>query len=43
MWTEMEVDYRAVATASMLATPDREEIWIATDSGMILKLQVTQF
>lgn len=37
-WTEMEVDYRATARRVMLATAGANEIWAATDTGMILKL-----
>ncbi len=37
-WTEMDVDYRAVATSLVLAGPDREHLWAATDTGMILHL-----
>jgi hypothetical protein len=37
-WTEMAVDYRAVAHAAIIAGPDDKNVWIATDTGMILKL-----
>lgn len=37
-WKEMTVDYRAVAHRVMIAGPDKEHLWIATDTGMILKL-----
>jgi len=37
-WQEMDVDYRAVATALSLAGPDRDHLWVATDTGMILHL-----
>jgi len=37
-WTEMEVDYRAVAHQAMIAGPDPDHVWIATDTGSILKL-----
>lgn len=37
-WTEMPVDYRAVAHSAILAGPDSQNVWIATDTGMILKL-----
>jgi len=37
-WTEMPVDYRAVATSVILAGPDRDHLWAATDTGMILHL-----
>jgi len=37
-WTEMSVDYRAVARRACLATPDGKNVWVATDTGMILKL-----
>lgn len=38
-WTEMPVDYRAVATRTLLSGVDERNIWMATDNGMILKLQ----
>jgi photosystem II stability/assembly factor-like uncharacterized protein len=37
-WTNMAVDYRASAIRTMLAAPDPQHRWLATDSGMILKL-----
>lgn len=37
-WKEMDVDYRAVATGLVLAGPDPDHVWAATDTGMILKL-----
>lgn len=37
-WQEMKVDYRAVAHSAMIAGPDEDHLWIATDTGMILKL-----
>jgi hypothetical protein len=37
-WTEMQVDYRAVATRAVFAAPEPGHLWVATDSGMILKL-----
>jgi hypothetical protein len=37
-WTEMPVDYKAVATTLVLAGPDRDHLWAATDTGMILHL-----
>ena len=39
VWTEMAVDYRAVAHRVMLAIADEKNLWMATDSGMILKYQ----
>jgi len=36
-WHEMPVDYRATAHRAILAAAGGE-IWMATDSGMILKL-----
>jgi photosystem II stability/assembly factor-like uncharacterized protein len=36
-WTEMAVDYRAVARSLVLAAPDPEHMWAATDTGMILR------
>jgi len=38
-WTEMKVDYRAVAGAAVLAGPDADHVWVATDTGMILRLR----
>ena len=37
-WTEMEVDYKAVARSLALAGPDADHLWAATDTGMILHL-----
>jgi hypothetical protein len=37
-WVEMDVDYRAVARSIVLAGPDPEHLWAATDTGMILHL-----
>lgn len=38
-WAEMPVDYRAVGTNAILAVVDETHAWIATDTGMILRLQ----
>ena len=38
-WLNMDVDYRAVAGRIILAAPDSNNMWVATDTGMILKLQ----
>jgi hypothetical protein len=38
-WKEMDVDYRATAAVALLAAADEQNIWVATDTGMILKLQ----
>jgi hypothetical protein len=38
-WRETPVDYRAVAHRAMLAAADATHVWVATDTGMILKLQ----
>ena len=40
-WEEMTVDYRAVAHRAMIAGPDENHLWIATDTGIILKLVKT--
>jgi hypothetical protein len=40
-WTEIPVDYRAEATSLYLAAVNLSNMWIATDSGMILKLDPT--
>ena len=37
-WIEMPVDYRATANRTLLAVVDDEHMWMATDTGMILKL-----
>jgi photosystem II stability/assembly factor-like uncharacterized protein len=37
-WTPIPVDYRAEATSAILAAAGDENIWMATDTGMILKL-----
>lgn len=37
-WTEMEVDYRAEARRAVLSALDPAHAWLATDTGMILKL-----
>ncbi len=37
-WQEMEVDYRATAHRALLSAIDDRNIWVATDTGMILKL-----
>jgi hypothetical protein len=37
-WHEMTVDYRAVAHSAVIAGPDEDHLWLATDTGMILKL-----
>jgi photosystem II stability/assembly factor-like uncharacterized protein len=41
-WQEMEVDYRATAHRAMLSAVDDRNIWVATDTGMILKLAATK-
>jgi len=38
VWKEMTVDYRAVAHRAMIAGPDEKHLWVATDTGMILRL-----
>jgi hypothetical protein len=37
-WREIDVDYRAIAGSLVLAGPDPEHMWAATDTGMILRL-----
>jgi photosystem II stability/assembly factor-like uncharacterized protein len=37
-WKEVEVDYRALAGSMVLAGPDPDHMWAATDTGMILHL-----
>jgi hypothetical protein len=34
----MEVDYRANAQRAVMAAVDAQNAWVATDTGMILKL-----
>lgn len=38
-WEEMEVDYRASARRARVEAYDPENVWIITDTGMILKLK----
>jgi hypothetical protein len=38
-WSEMAVDYRAVGRRATLSAADEQNIWLALDSGMILKLK----
>jgi hypothetical protein len=38
-WSEMEVDYRAVARRVILSGSGEQNLWLATDNGMILKLK----
>ena len=38
-WTEVPVDYRAEAHRAYLAIAEDRDVWVATDTGMILKLQ----
>lgn len=37
-WSEINVDYKAVARSLILAGPDAGHLWAATDTGMILHL-----
>jgi hypothetical protein len=37
-WEEMDVDYHADATRAMLRAASDGTLWVATDTGMILKL-----
>jgi hypothetical protein len=37
-WQEIDVDYRAIAGSVVLAGPDPDHMWAATDTGMILRL-----
>jgi hypothetical protein len=37
-WTDMAVDYKAVARSVVMAGPDPEHLWVGTDTGMILHL-----
>jgi hypothetical protein len=38
-WKEMAVDYRASARRAVMAAVDASNAWVATDTGMILKLE----
>jgi hypothetical protein len=38
VWKEMDVDYRALAQRAVIAAPDAQNVWVATDTGAILKL-----
>lgn len=38
-WEQMPVDYRAVATRVRIALLETGEAWVATDTGMILRLR----
>ena len=40
VWEEMEVDYRADAQRAALAAPDAQHAWVATDTGLILALEI---
>jgi hypothetical protein len=37
-WLSVPVDYHASALRTILAMPDSQHQWLATDNGMILKL-----
>jgi hypothetical protein len=39
VWTEIAVDYRATGTWPLLAGPDAQHLFLATDHGMILRLE----
>jgi photosystem II stability/assembly factor-like uncharacterized protein len=39
-WSVQEVDYRAIARNVSLSVVDAEHAWIATDTGMILRLRI---
>ncbi len=38
-WYEMKVDYRADAHRAFISAADPEHVWVATDTGMILRLE----
>lgn len=38
VWQEMDVDYRAEAQAAVIAVADPGHVWVATDTGAILRL-----
>src|SRR5258708_8606961 len=37
-WIDMDVEYRARPTRATIAAADAHNVWVATDTGMILKL-----
>jgi photosystem II stability/assembly factor-like uncharacterized protein len=37
-WSEMDVDYKAAGNRVVLALPDKDNLYLATDGGMVLKL-----
>jgi photosystem II stability/assembly factor-like uncharacterized protein len=37
-WKDMTVDYKATATRAIFSVIDRQHMWVATDTGMILSL-----
>jgi photosystem II stability/assembly factor-like uncharacterized protein len=39
VWSEMAVDYKAVANRAILAIVDSQNMWMATDNGMILRYE----
>ncbi len=39
VWQEMDVDYRAVAQRAIIAAPDAQHMWVATDTGAILAFE----
>ena len=41
-WQEMDVDYRTTAHQAMISAVDDRNIWIATDTGIILKLAASK-
>jgi len=41
-WKEIDVDYRAEAHRVIITAADEDNLWIATDMGMILKLAPAQ-
>ena len=41
IWTKIETDYRAIARRVRLARAPDGQVWAATDTGMILKLERT--
>ncbi len=38
-WNQMDVDYRAIAQHAIIAGADEQNLWVATDNGMILKFK----
>jgi photosystem II stability/assembly factor-like uncharacterized protein len=38
VWTECKVDYRAEGRSAVMSSVDEESVWVATDTGQVLKM-----